>query len=142
MSSFNQLNKTILQQLADEFAVDYTEDDTKKELIAALQEDGVTWAMYKETFPSVEDMPDAEPKEDDKPEEDGDPADSTKKFTEKPKTVLVKMTRANGSFQIRGYNFTREHPFLPVSEEDAIYLTEEQKGFKIANPRELEEYYS
>jgi len=52
------------------------------------------------------------------------------------------MTRANGTFVIRGYKFTKDHPFLPVREEDAVYLTENIEGFKIANPREAEEFYS
>lgn len=162
--SFKQLKKDILMQVAEDFAVDLSSTDpddmTKDEIIEALKADGVTWELYKEAYPSVMDQPDVAPEdaikagplaeeteEDDQSDDDEEPVeeDSTeasKKFSDKPKQVLVKMTRANGSYEIRGYTFTRQHPFLPVSEEDAIYLTENIKGFKIANPRELEEYYS
>lgn len=155
--SFQQLNKEILFQVTDDFAVDLPEKDkddiTKKEIIAALKRDGVTWEMYKEAFPSVFDQDDVDPDEalptldgkeyEDEEEDEEEEKTAIKQFKAGPKKqVLVKMTRANGSFQIRGYNFTREHPYLPVNEDDAVYLTEEQRGFKIANPREVEEYYS
>ena len=137
--SFQQLNKDVLAQVAEEFAVEWTkEDPTKAQMIKDLEEEGVTWAMYKAAFPDPEDEPEVE----ETSEDEVDEAPAAKKFTRKPKEVLVKMTRQNGTYQIRGYNFTKAHPFLPVAVEDADYLTEVVGGFKIAGPREVEEYYS
>lgn len=135
--SFKQLKKDILFQVAEDFAVDLPEGDkddiTKDEIIAALNDDGVTWEMYKKAFPSVDEQ-------EDKPE---DPAvEPEVAFKAPEKTVLLKMTRANGTFVVRGHKFTKAHPFLPVSEDDANYITENIEGFKIANPREAEEFYS
>jgi|ERR1044072_4500277 hypothetical protein len=135
--SFKQLKKDILFQVAEDFAVELPEGDrddiTKDQIIDALSEDGVTWDMYKKAFPSVDDQEDKPVNETVEPEVD---------FKSPQKQVLLKMTRANGTFVIRGHKFTKAHPFLPVSEDDANYITENVEGFKIANPREAEEFYS
>lgn len=135
--SFQQLKKDILFQVAEDFAVDLPdgpkEDITKAEIIAALSDDGVTWDMYKKAFPDVADQ-------EDKPVEAA--AEPEVEFVAPKKQVLVKMKRANGTYTVRGYKFTKEHPFLPVDEDDAVYITENIDGFSIANPREAEEYYS
>lgn len=135
--SFKQLKKDILFQVAEDFAVDLPEGDrddiTKDQIIDALSDDGVTWDMYKKAFPSVDDQ-------EDKP---ADPAvEPEVDFKAPEKKVLLKMKRANGTFVVRGYKFTKAHPFLPVSEEDANYITENIEGFSVANPREAEEFYS
>lgn len=132
--SFQTLKKDILIQVAEDFAVELEEDPTKAEIIAALSEDGVTWDMYKEAYPEVTELPD---KEDEKDDDKEGP-----KFAASVQTVLLKMERANGTYQIRGYRFTREHPYLPVKEDDANYILENIDGFKIASPREAQEYYS
>lgn len=143
--SFQQLNKDVLAQVGEEFAVEWTkEEPTKAQMIKDLDEEGVTWAMYKAAFPDPEDEPEVEPVADEEDAADElDPNEpATKKFSRKPQQVLVKMTRQNGTYQIRGYNFTKTHPFLPVSAEDADFLVEVIGGFKIAGPREIEEFYS
>lgn len=142
--SFQQLNKDVLSQVGEEFAVDWTkEDPTKAQMIKDLEEEGVTWAMYKAAFPDPEDEPEVVADEDDSDDElDPDEPAASKKFSRAPKQVLVKMTRQNGTYQVRGYNFTKTHPFLPVSAEDADFLVEVVGGFKIAGPREIEEFYS
>ena len=136
--SFQQLKKDILFQVAEDFAVDLPEGDkddiTKAEIIAALNEDGVTWDMYKKAFPDVMEQDD-KPTVDDKPETEVE-------FTAPKKQVLVKMKRNNGTYVVRGYKFTKEHPYLPMDEEDANYVTENVEGFVITNPREAEEFYS
>lgn len=133
--SFQTLKKDILVQVAEDFAVEVEEDATKAEIIAALAQDGVTWDMYKQAYPEVTELPD-EPK-DDEPK-----AESAKEFKAPVKTVLLKMTRGNGTFQVRGYKFTRQHPYLPVKEEDANYILENIEGFKIASPAEADDFYS
>jgi hypothetical protein len=55
---------------------------------------------------------------------------------------LVKMTRANASFEIRGYKFTREHPFAIVGGGNLDYLLEQVDGFRLATPAEVKSYYN
>jgi len=137
--AFTQLNKDVLRQVAEEFGVDFTEEDpTKNQMIKDLEEEGVTWKMYQEAFPEPEDEPEVE---EEKPEAPVAKTEAAAEFKPASK-VLVKMTRANGTYEVRGLKFTKAHPFLPVSADDANYLVEELEGFKIASPREAEEYYS
>ena len=52
------------------------------------------------------------------------------------------MTRRNHSYEVRGYKFTRQHPFVPVTEEDAEWLVEKGGGFRPATNREIKEFYN
>ena len=143
--AFQQLNKDVLFIVAHEFGVELPasniNDMTKNEMIKALDDEGVTWTMYKEAFPDVEEE---EEKEEEATEAvaDEEKSDAAAEFKAAPQKVLVKMTRGNGTFQVRGYTFTRAHPFLPVTADDAEYLVNEMEGFSIATPREAEEFYS
>lgn len=56
--------------------------------------------------------------------------------------ALLKMVRRNYSYEIRGYRFTATHPFVLVSESDAEYLVEVDRGFRYATPKEAKDYYS
>lgn len=140
--SFSTLNKDLLRQVGEDFAVDFPEDATKKEMIAALAEEGVTWDMYKQAFPSEDDQDDADEKPVADEKDDEEPKDAKAKYSASTKKVLLKMNRTNGTYEVRGHKFTKAHPFLPVSEEDANYILDNIEGFKIATPREAEEYYS
>lgn len=141
--SFQELNKDVLEQVAKEFGVEWTVENPKKnQMLKDLKEEGVTWAMYKAAFPDPEDEDENEEEEQEEEQKPENKSGAAKEFTEKPKQVLVRMERENGTFQVRGYTFTRSHPFLPVGSDDADYLVNELGGFKIATPREVEEYYS
>jgi hypothetical protein len=133
--SFETLNKDVLVQVADEFAVDLTDKKTKAKIVTALEEDGVTWAMYQDAFPSVEDQPDAEPA-------DGPAPVSHMSLKPAQPNVLLRMKRMNPTYETRGYRFTRENPFLPVDVDAANWILENEEGFAIASPREAEEFYS
>lgn len=135
--SYEQLNNDVLRQVAEHFGVDLEPKDTKKVIIGKLVEDGVSWDMYKEAFPDIEDIPDEPQPEAPVEEKKEEPA------TVRPKpTVLLKMERQNPLFEIRGYSFSKDHPFLPVTEEDANYIISNIEGFRIAMPKEAEEFYS
>ena len=56
--------------------------------------------------------------------------------------VLVKMERNNHSYEIRGYAFSQEHPFMAMSESEAQRIFDTEVGFRIATPREAQEYYA
>jgi hypothetical protein len=131
---FENLSKTELRKVAEEFGVEIEDGAKKHEMITAIETDGVTWDMYKKAFPDVE-----------------EPAEQVQQTNEAPveskpvkasDQVLMKMTRKNPTYEIRGHRFTRKHPFALVSSDDANYIVENIDGFRIASPREAEEFYS
>jgi len=118
-----------LKGLAESFGVDIENAKTKKELIAALSEEGVTYEAYAK-FAGAETV---ELKIDKKKE---------KEILQPQKTILVKMDRMNHSYQAMGYTFTQQHPFVAMSEDDAQRIFDTQTGFRMATPREAQEFYS
>jgi len=130
--SFTDLKISDLRKVADTFGVDVTEEKSKTGIIALLEEEGITWQMY-DKFNSSE------------KEEVKVPEIEKKKREAKLKkedAVLVKMERGNHSYQTMGYTFTQEHPFVAMSQNEAQAIFDKQSGFRIATPREAQEYYS
>lgn len=127
--SFDTMKINELKGLAESFGVDIENAKTKKELIAALTEEGVTYESYAK-FAGAETV---ELKIDKKKE---------KEILQPQKTILVKMDRMNHSYQAMGYTFTQQHPFVAMSEDDAQRIFDTQTGFRMATPREAQEFYS
>jgi hypothetical protein len=127
--SFDTMKIGELKGLAESFGVDVENVKTKKELIAALSEEGVTYEAYAK-FAGAETV---EVKIDKKKE---------KEILKSQNTVLVKMDRMNHSYQAMGYTFTAQHPFVAMSEDDAQRIFDTQAGFRLATPREAQEFYS
>lgn len=130
--SFDTLKKEDLLKIAEEFGTDVKPNDTKAVIIAALTEDGVTWEQAAALDKQVAEV-DAQLKERAAAEKEAAKA-------EEPQ-ALLKMTRANATFEIRGYRFTKEHPFAVVAESDAEWIVDNVEGFRYATPREAQEYY-
>lgn len=130
--SFETLKVADLRKIAEDFAVDTDGLKNKNDIIAAMSEEGVTWAVYQKT---VKDLDDAE--------EDADevlPKFDPKKDQAKD-SVLVRMTRANFRYDILGYTFTDEHPFIAMKEEDAQSIFDKEEGFRLATPKEVQDFY-
>jgi hypothetical protein len=130
--SFETLKVADLRKIAEDFAVDTDGLKNKNDIIAAMSEEGVTWAVYQKT---VKDLDDAE--------EDADevlPRFDPKKDQAKD-SVLVRMTRANFRYDILGYTFTDEHPFIAMKEEDAQSIFDKEEGFRLATPKEVQDFY-
>jgi hypothetical protein len=131
--SFETLKISELRKIAEDFAVDTDGLKNKADIIASLAEEGVTWSVYNSTIKKIEDeseemsievLPKFDPK------------------SEQPEnTVLVRMTRENFRFDVMGVTFTKEHPFVAVSEEIAQEIFDKEEGFRLASPREVQEYY-
>lgn len=143
--SFIKLHTDVLTQVADHFGVDLesvekTEkgDYKRPQLIKAISQSGITWEMYKAAFPDPEDLPEVEQNV---AENVAAPVEEKSPVREEPK-VLLRMHRANSVYTIRGYKFTREHPFLPVTQSDAEYIISNEEGFRVALPSEAEAFYS
>lgn len=121
-----------LRKIAEDFAVDTEGLKNKADIIATLAEEGVTFAVYAKTIDLKED--EAEMNEDEvlpKPDK-----------SQSKDNVLVRMTRANFRYDILGYTFTKEHPFVAMKEEDAQKIFDVEEGFRLATPREAQDYYN
>jgi len=130
--SFDTLKLAELKQIAEDFAVDISKLGGKKDIIAALAEEGVTWAIYKkakgieeEEKEMNETLPKVEPK-----------------VVNKEDMVLVKMVRHNYTYETRGHRFTKEHPFVAMDKDTAQAIFDKEEGFVLATPKEVQEFYS
>jgi hypothetical protein len=56
--------------------------------------------------------------------------------------ALVKYERKNPTWEAAGYTFTQKHPFASVPVSVAEFLITKQKGFRLALPSEVTEYYN
>jgi hypothetical protein len=128
--SFDTLKVAELKIIAEDFAVDTEGLKNKKDIIAALSEEGVSWSVYQKTKQEIEDnleeieiIPRLDPKKVD--------ADS----------ILVRMTRENYRYDIHGHTFTKEHPFVAMPEEDAQKIFDTEEGFRLATPKEVQDFY-
>lgn len=130
--SFETLKLTEIKKVAEDFGVDLENLKSKTDIIAALAEEGVTWAVYQKTIKDVEDATEeieVLPKFDPKKDQDKD-------------AVLVRMTRANFRYDTMGYTFTQEHPFVAMSEDQAQEIFDKEEGFRLATPKEAQDFYN
>lgn len=150
---FDDLDVRVLRKTAiEDFAVDVKADDNKATVLAALVEAGVDWDQYAtlKGLNTVKADPTPPPAVDTGVAPEVDTADAAvpqevEIITAAPlppvQKYLIKMNRPNVRFDVRGHKFTKEHPYALVSAEDANYILEKEKGFAMATPRELEEFY-
>lgn len=132
--SFEKMKVDELRAVANEFAVDIDPKDNRSVIITKMGENGVTWDYYQKSL-GVE----AEA-----PARVATPVASfdAPVVSDDEEKVLLRMTRANGTFQVRGVTFTRSNPYAIVRERDADYILEKYEGFRIASPKEVREFYS
>lgn len=152
--AFESLNKDELAEVAEFFAKDVEVADeekgaSKKELIAALasgdEDDGdapVTWDDYKNIYLEAKNTGEDKVKND-APELTAvkEPEPVVEEVDDTPK-ILVKMERKNPRFDVRGYTFTKAHPFHSVDEKTAEYLVKNVDGFRLAMPSEVADFYN
>ena len=51
------------------------------------------------------------------------------------------MTRANARYDILKHTFTKDHPFVAMSEDDAQKIFDKEEGFRLATPKEVQDFY-
>lgn len=117
-----------LREVGEYFGVELEGLKTKNEVISVLAEEGISYEMYSK-FLGAE-----------KAEVDVPAPKVNKKAGDN--AVLVRMDRENPAYEINGYKFTREHPYVAMSQEDADFIFDTQIGFRMATPREVQEYYN
>ena len=130
--SFDTLKVSELKQIADDFGVDTEDLKNKKDLIAALSEEGVTWSVYQKTIKDIDENTE---------EIEILPRIDVSKVNDKDK-VLVRMNRDNFRYDILGHTFTKQHPYVAMSEEDAQAIFDKEEGFRLATPKEVQEFYN
>jgi hypothetical protein len=132
--SFDTLKVTELKKLAEDFGVDTGTLKNKADVIAALSEEGVTWSVYQKTLQTMKDV------------SEEDTIEVLPKFDHKKEqaagTVLVRMTRDNFRYDIQGHTFTKEHPFVALTEAEAQKIFDVEEGFRVATPKEVQEFYN
>lgn len=167
---FDDLKPAELYRSAlEDFALPVEEADKgkKKVLLAAFLEGGVTWDDYVSQHPEVAPVvevveepvyvPSAANQVQDTtlaPENKWDEPVEAVAVVEAPRIVvkeaipvtspdqyLIKMTRDNPLFEIRGHKFSRSHPYALVDATDADYILTNEDGFRQATPSELREFY-
>lgn len=132
--SFDSMKLEELKSVADNFGVDLEGAKTKKQIVALLDEEGVTYDLYEKFFSAereeVEDLiDDIRPTGFQLPSSDED-------------VILVKMERQNGMYQTGGFTFTRDHPYVAMAPWQAQAIFDNESGFRPATPKEIQEYYS
>lgn len=130
--SFETLKKEDLLKIAEEFGTEVKPSDTKAVIIAALNEDGVTWEQAAQLDKQVAEK-DAELK--------AERVEETAKAKAEEPQALLRMMRENHTYEVRGYRFTKGHPFAVVAESDAEWVVDNVEGFRYATPREAQEFY-
>jgi hypothetical protein len=134
--SFETLKVAELRKVAEDFAVDTDGLKNKADIIATLAEEGVTWSVYQKTIKDIEKAAD----------EFGDDSEEIlPRFNPNAQpedTVLVRMTRENFRYDILGFTFTKEHPFVAMTEDNAQEIFDKEEGFRLATPKEVQEYYA
>lgn len=170
--SFEKFSKAQLKKVVVEFSLlDEPNKASEDELREALESSSIPDTEIKLSFPEFADLLDTSDEEEDDTEDDESEggvitSDTTpsrgsvaakkaaakkaavKKATTKPKTVvpddvtLIKMTRNNPVYEVRGYRFERSHPFVLVKDEDVDFLIEVEGGFTVAKKSEIEAFYN
>jgi len=134
--SFETLKVAELRKVAEDFAVDTDALKNKADIVAALAEEGVTWSVYQKTIKDIEKAAE---------EFSEDAEEILPRFNpnaQPENTVLVRMTRENYRYDILGFTFTKEHPFVAMTEDHAQDIFDKEEGFRLATPKEVQEYYA
>jgi hypothetical protein len=130
--SFETLKLSEIKKIAEDFGVDIQTLKSKNDIIASLAEEGVTWSIYQKTIKDIDDN---------KEEIEVLPRFDAKKSQDKD-SVLVRMERANHRYDAMGFTFTSTHPFVAMSEEQAQEIFDREEGFRLATPKEVQDFYN
>jgi hypothetical protein len=131
--SFSNLKLDELRKVAETFAVEHETAKNKADLIALLAEEGVSYDMYAKFTEAEKAEADIEIDE-----------RTTKAAPDAPGVgqVLVKMERMNPRYDVNEFTFTQDNPFIVMTEKKAQEIFDTQQGFRLATPKEAQEFYS
>lgn len=136
--SFKTLKKDQLKAVTDGFGVEVDEKATVNDLKAAIAEaDYIEWdeavaLLKRENLWTEEDVA----------KEEEAKAEAAAEKAARPKDTVLKMLRANKSYEAFGYHFTQSNPYALMTSEEAEALTDlDPEGFRYASPKEVAEFY-
>lgn len=165
--SYENLDEERLRKIADEFVIEVEDDESEESLRNKLSTLAVPEVLL--SFPEYAELLEEDSDEADDDAlitSDNTPQKPAKKSVTKKaaakkvvakktaaptksKTVvtddhtLIKMTRNNPIYEVRGYRFVRDSaPFVMVKNEDVDFLIEVEGGFTVAKPSEVESFYN
>lgn len=128
--SFTSMKIDELRKIAETFGVDYEEAKNKQDLLALIGEEGITYEMY-EKFTQAESI-----------KQEKKIKTKSESVVDNKELILVKMDRMNPRYDVMGFTFTSENPFIAMSEDNAQKIFDTQEGFRMATPKEVQEFYS
>lgn len=137
--SFNDMTLIDLKKIADDFGVESPVKITKQKLISLLEEEGVTHSVYEHFNKLGKETEERKPMQ-----QENIVFQSPETFTyavQQPR-YLVKMERDNFSFQAGRFSFSKEHPYVAMSEAEANDLFARYSGFRLATPQEVQNFYA
>ena len=131
-------NNDTLKAVADNFGVDLNDKTKKAEYVEALIADGVTDDMVRDFLGETAPKPETK---------DAPPVTSGKEAEEKAQDnpedqVILRMTRANPTYQTHGYTFHAKYPFTLVPKDVAESILRVETGFSVALSSEVEDFHS
>ena len=124
--SFDVMKIDELKKVAEGFGVDLDGAKNKVEILSVLLEEGVTFDMYNKFI-------EAEREQIEEPER------VEEVVKQKPQDLKK---RHNFTYQTYGHSFSKDHPFIAMSEKDAQTIFDNEQGFRMATPKEVQEFYS
>ena len=135
-----------LLAVAEFYGVDVTDEMSNEDIIAELDESGVTSDMWEavkaEAQAQKEAAEKAVKKKPGRPRKEAKAPEVTFEKLAAGDVVLVKMVRQNPTYETNGHRFTKEHPYVAMSPDEAQDIFDNEEGFVLAGPREVQEYYS
>lgn len=137
IKDLEELTREQLKSVADQFGSTVHLNMNKPTMLKILREDGINAQLYNTVMSEVESE-----KQDELSELEPDvKTETVTESYDEEELMLIKMVRPNHSYEVRGYRFTKHHPYVAVKEDDADYLVETVGGFRPASPRELRDFY-
>lgn len=142
MSTFDESE---LHAVAEFYGVDLEEGMSNEDIVAELENSGVTPEMWdslkEEAEKALADDAEAKKRKPGRPKKAVAAPKPTKQDVQTGAFVVVKMNRLNPTYETHGHRFTKDHPYVAMSAEDAQEIFDTEEGFSLANPREVQEYY-
>lgn len=154
-TAFRDLSKDQLVAAANAFGT--LDEGNKQELLADLEESGVTWKMYVKQFqleghediPDVEEVAPLQVDEVDLVDAPEGVEDLSEPVTAAPVELapadkyLIKFIGENPYFEFGKYKFTQDSPYgvMPASDAQKALVNEPTK-FRQAFPAELQDFYN
>lgn len=132
-----------LRLLAEQLGVEIGSRASKDEILSEFEELGITSDYVKTLKQNYEVNKEDDESTKETPSTKVSPVASDALENYSNQAQLLKMVGHNFSMQVLGYSFTRKNPFNVMSSSDAQKIIDFYPDkFRIANPKEAQEFYA